>query len=668
MPKEFQLVAFQLGEETYGVDISQVEEIIRLQPITKVPGAPDFVEGVINLRGRVIPVIDLRKRFHLPPREETKNTRIVVVEVPPNTVGMIVDAVDEVLRISEEKIEAPSLIISSIDTEYIKGVGKLENKLLILLDLAKVLTKEEKGALQTMKEEMERKEKKRRRGGKLILSLRGKLLLGFGLLIVLLLVAVGLGYYSINEVNNAFLILSELQDYEEASLEEISAITARIDRIQSTLLLVGLLALAAGLISAFFLYRSILGPILELTRGCEMVEKGDLRQEIEVKSKDEIGKVARSFNSMIQKLRELISQVLRVSSALASSSEELSSSIEEISQATEEIAKTISQVAQGSTEQSTELEAISQETQKISQITHHLSEATQRNLNLIAEMKKGLEKNRLSLYEIEKAMKVTSTEGENSEKEARKGQELLFLLAQNIQEISRVTQEVAQSISTLEVRSQEISKIVDLITGIAEETNLLALNAAIEAARAGEAGRGFAVVASEVRKLAEQSAQAAQQISALIEEVKNDTQMAVERMERAEDRVQEGVKESEEVAKNFQNILATVQKVIQSVSNLGLVFEEAKNSQKITEKSAEEVAALSEDNAQMIQEIDSRIQGVSKSISSVALVSEENAASSQEVSASTEEQSASLEELTSASRFLAQLAQELRDLAATFQV
>ena len=158
MPKEFQLVAFQLGEETYGVDISQVEEIIRLQPITKVPGAPDFVEGVINLRGRVIPVIDLRKRFHRPPREETKNTRIVVVEVPPNTVGMIVDAVDEVLRISEEKIEAPSLIISSIDTEYIKGVGKLENKLLILLDLAKVLTKEEKGALQTMKEEMEKRE------------------------------------------------------------------------------------------------------------------------------------------------------------------------------------------------------------------------------------------------------------------------------------------------------------------------------------------------------------------------------------------------------------------------------------------------------------------------------------------------------------------------------
>jgi len=614
------------------------------------------------------------------------------------------------------------------------------------------------------------------------LSLRGKLLLGFGLLIILLLIAVGLGYYSINEANKASHILSQLhnnrtsilqreidhllwqeqlsfsiatgeqfkgetdptkcnlgkwlanegqkieeeevksllsqlvephqklhqsattvnqllsqgkkeealseyvqttipalnqvrgvleqivQYYEKASLQGVSAIVANIGRVQNTLLLVGLIAIIGGLISAILLYRSILAPVRSLARGCEAVERGDLRQEIKINSKDEMGQVAHSFNSMIQKLRDIVSQVLRVSSTLASSSEELSSSIEEISKATEEIAKTISQVAQGSTEQSTELEAINQETQKISQITHQLSEATQRNLNLIAEMKKGLEKNQLSLSEIEQAMKITSTEGENSEKEARKGQELLSLLAQNIKVISQVTQEVAQSISTLEVRSQEISKIVDLITGIAEETNLLALNAAIEAARAGEAGRGFAVVANEVRKLAEESAQAAQQISKLIGEVKNDTQMAVERMERAEDRVQEGVKESEEVAKNFQNILITIQKVIQSVNNLNLVFTEAKNSQKVTEKSAEEVAALSEDNAQMIQEIDNRVQAVSKAMNSVALVSEENAASSQEVSASTEEQSASLEELTSASQSLAQLAQELKELVATFQV
>lgn len=156
MPQELQLVAFQLAEEVYGVDIAQVQEIIRMQPITKVPGAPDFVEGVINLRGRVIPVIDLRKRFRLPKGEETKSTRIIVVDVPPHTVGMIVDSVDEVLRLSEEKIEPPSPLIASIDTEYIKGVGKLEGKLLILLDLAKVLTKEEKYALEDLKGTLEK--------------------------------------------------------------------------------------------------------------------------------------------------------------------------------------------------------------------------------------------------------------------------------------------------------------------------------------------------------------------------------------------------------------------------------------------------------------------------------------------------------------------------------
>jgi len=288
------------------------------------------------------------------------------------------------------------------------------------------------------------------------LSLQGKLTSGFGLLIVILLIVVGLGYYAINEVYKAFYALPELQNYRETS-QEVNAIITSIDRIQNILLLVGLIALVVGVVSALLIYRSILKPIRKLARSCEMVEKGDLRQEIEVKSEDEIGKVARGFNSMVQRLRELISQVLRISSNLASSGEELSSSIEEISKATEEIAKTVSQVAQGSTEQSTELETINQETQKISQIAHQLSEATQRNLNLIAEMKKGLEKNQLSLSEIEQAMKVTSTEGENSEKEARKGQELLSLLSQNIQAISQVTQEVAQSISTLEVRSQEIS-------------------------------------------------------------------------------------------------------------------------------------------------------------------------------------------------------------------
>jgi len=158
MPQELQLVAFQLAQEVYGVDIAQVQEIIRMQPITKVPGAPDFVEGVINLRGRVIPVIDLRKRFRLPKGEETKSTRIIVVDVPPHTVGMIVDSVDEVLRLSEDKIEPPSPLIASIDTEYIEGGGEArrETTSISSLTLPGVLTKEEKHALEDLKGTLEK--------------------------------------------------------------------------------------------------------------------------------------------------------------------------------------------------------------------------------------------------------------------------------------------------------------------------------------------------------------------------------------------------------------------------------------------------------------------------------------------------------------------------------
>lgn len=145
-----QLVSFRLGGEEFGVDIMQVQEIIRMQNITAVPNAPDFVEGVINLRGRVIPIIDLRKRFGLEGKEHDKATRIVVVKVDEITVGLVVDEVSEVLRIPASTVEPPPPIVAGVESDYIKGVGKLDDRLLILLDLSKTLSKEEKRSLQMM--------------------------------------------------------------------------------------------------------------------------------------------------------------------------------------------------------------------------------------------------------------------------------------------------------------------------------------------------------------------------------------------------------------------------------------------------------------------------------------------------------------------------------------
>ncbi len=135
-----QLVSFTIGAEEFGVDITKVQEINRMVEITKVPQAPPHVEGVINLRGKVIPIIDLRKLMGVELQETGKNTRIVVVDIEEFVMGMIVDSVSEVLRIPVSTIEPPPDIVSSIDTDYIQGVAKLEDRLLIFLDLSKVIS------------------------------------------------------------------------------------------------------------------------------------------------------------------------------------------------------------------------------------------------------------------------------------------------------------------------------------------------------------------------------------------------------------------------------------------------------------------------------------------------------------------------------------------------
>lgn len=141
--QEEQLVAFRLAGETYGIPISVVQEIIRPTDITQVPRTNEYVRGVINLRGKVVPVIDLRLRLGLPATEETRSTRIVVVGVEQGVVGMIVDAVSEVLRLSASQIEPPSDLVTNVEAALVRGVGKVDENLVVLLDIHKALRIEE---------------------------------------------------------------------------------------------------------------------------------------------------------------------------------------------------------------------------------------------------------------------------------------------------------------------------------------------------------------------------------------------------------------------------------------------------------------------------------------------------------------------------------------------
>ncbi len=141
MTKQF--VIYQLAGEQFGVDIAAVESIIKMQEIAAVPQAPEFVEGVTNLRGEVLPVIDLRKRFEIPAADDSEEERIVVVEIDGQNVGMIVDAVTEVLTLDEDAIEAPSALVIGSSVDFITGIAKVDDQLVTIIDLRMVLLSDE---------------------------------------------------------------------------------------------------------------------------------------------------------------------------------------------------------------------------------------------------------------------------------------------------------------------------------------------------------------------------------------------------------------------------------------------------------------------------------------------------------------------------------------------
>jgi len=151
--EELQLVVFKLGKEEYGVDIAQVREIVRWQQITKVPQAPSFVEGIVNLRGQIIPIVDLAKRFSLMSGETSReeSRRIVVVHIDGRAIGILVDGVSEILRIPTSQIEPPPPIVAgTMGADFLRGVGKVDGRLIIILDLNRIFSQEEMSSLKGM--------------------------------------------------------------------------------------------------------------------------------------------------------------------------------------------------------------------------------------------------------------------------------------------------------------------------------------------------------------------------------------------------------------------------------------------------------------------------------------------------------------------------------------
>ncbi|MEC2077272.1 methyl-accepting chemotaxis protein [Metabacillus fastidiosus] len=372
------------------------------------------------------------------------------------------------------------------------------------------------------------------------------------------------------------------------------------------------LSLILGALLTYFIIRSIIGPIRSLMVSAKVISQGDLIEEIHIKNKDEIGELADAFKEMTDNLKKLISQVHINTEHVAAASEELTASADQSKVATEHVAAAIQQVASGAESQT---DSINETADSMSNIS------------------KGMEKMTDNFMHVNEITKQTVSHAEEGDESVRK----------TVEQMNTIYRQVSDSdyvIKSLYDRSKQIDEIINVISGIADQTNLLALNAAIEAARAGEQGKGFAVVADEVRKLAEQSQQSAKQIAELIKEIQADTANSVETMGLVTGSVKDGLLVSDETIEKFREILAGVRAIapqMEEVSNIAL-------------------------------QISSEVQTVTATMFEIANISKENSAASESVAASTEEQLASLEEVNLSAKSLSSMAEELQGLVRIFKV
>ena len=371
-------------------------------------------------------------------------------------------------------------------------------------------------------------------------------------------------------------------------------------------------AVALTVLVGWIMAQSILQPLTAVMRAAGEMATGKLNQRVDLRRKDEMGVLADSFNRMAENVRSLIQEVKNAGDMVAGTSRELSRICEQTEQLSGEVTRQIEGIAEGAESQMRSAEESARAVNEMALGMQHIAESSS-EMNELAQ---------------------------SAHMEAVSGNEAVQSAVRQIEAVRNTVEGSAAFIRKLIERSREIGKIVEMITEIADQTNLLSLNASIEAARAGEHGRGFAVVADEVRKLAQQSRESADQIQVLIRNIRNDVKQAVESMDRGTREVQEGVSVVKKAGEAFGKISASVERVSTNIEGVTAVVEELS-------ASTEEVAASADESAR------------------IAKTASDN---TQKAASATREQLASIGRISASAGELNQMAQNLQAAIQRFEV